>query len=216
MARLRFTTRADGDLAVGGEPAALDGRRQAVAAGAWTWLRQVHGATVVTVDAPGAGAGAAADAAVTAVPGAVLAVSVADCAPVLLTSPEGVVGAVHAGWRGLAAGVVERAVDAMRAVGAVRVDAVVGPCIAAWCYEFGAGDLDRVAAALGPSVVATTAAGGPALDLAAGVRVAAGRAGVATVEEVERCTACEPGDFFSHRARRDAARQAGVVWLEAA
>ncbi|HEX9992736.1 MAG TPA: laccase domain-containing protein, partial [Acidimicrobiales bacterium] len=194
----------------------LGERRRAVAPGAWTWLRQVHGDGVVTVTAPGEGAGRDADAAVTAVPGAVLAVGVADCAPVLLTSPDGVVGAVHAGWRGVAAGVVERAVAAMAALGAGRVDAVVGPCIGPECYEFGADDLAQVVAALGPSVAAATAAGRPALDLVAAVRVAAARAGVATVDAVGRCTACEPGAFFSHRARRDAGRQVGVVWLAAA
>jgi hypothetical protein len=104
----------------------------------------------------------------------------------------------------------------MAALGAGRVDAVVGPCIGPECYEFGADDLAQVAAALGPSVAATTAAGRPALDLVAAVRVAAARAGVATVDAVGRCTACEPGAFFSHRARRDAGRQVGVVWLAAA
>src|SRR5690606_38845563 len=71
------TTRADGDLAVGLPDAALSPRRAAVVDRPWTWLRQVHGADVVTVTSPGEHAGTEADAAVTAVPGAVLAVTTA-------------------------------------------------------------------------------------------------------------------------------------------
>ncbi|MBO0731516.1 MAG: polyphenol oxidase family protein, partial [Acidimicrobiaceae bacterium] len=117
----------------------------------WTVLRQVHGARVVTVASPGEGSGEPADGAVTTCPGAALAVLTADCAPVALASPEGVVGVAHAGWRGLLAGVIEATVEAMRALGARRVDAVLGPCIRPACYAFGAEDLEIVAARLGPS-----------------------------------------------------------------
>ena len=94
-----------------------------------------------------------------ATPGCALAVLTADCAPVALASPEGVFGVAHAGWRGLVAGVLERTVDAMRALGATEIGAVLGPCIRAECYEFGPADLDRVAARLGDGVRATTAVG---------------------------------------------------------
>jgi copper oxidase (laccase) domain-containing protein len=94
----------------------------------WTWLRQVHGADVVVVDAPGQHAGAAADAAVAVVPGAPVSVLTADCAPVVLVDDAGVAVAVaHAGWRGLAAGVLAETVAAMRARGATSVRAVLGP-----------------------------------------------------------------------------------------
>src|SRR5437762_2599450 len=83
------------------------GRSRAVVDAPWTWLRQVHADTVVTVTAPGAGAGSKADASVTAEASCVLAVLAADCAPLALISPEGVVGAVHAGWRGLRGGVIQ-------------------------------------------------------------------------------------------------------------
>ncbi len=124
---------------------------------------------------PGDGAGEAADAAVTDQPGAVLAVHTADCVPVLLADEEaGVVGAAHAGWRGLLRGVLDATLDAMAGLGA-SVDAVtahVGPHIRARCYEFGVDDLDAVVARLGPEVAATTAWGTPALDLGAAVRAA--------------------------------------------
>jgi YfiH family protein len=177
-------------------------------------LRQVHGADVVTVRRPGEHAGTEADAAVTASPGAALVVRTADCAPVALESAS-VVGIAHAGWRGLVAGVVERTVGAMRAAGAGEITARVGPCISPLAYEFGADELDVVAARYGDDVRASTAAGRPALDLVAGERAALDGCGV-TVVGADRppCTATSAGTYFSHRARREPGRQASFVWLE--
>ena len=89
----------------------------------------MHGARVVVVEGPGGAAGEAADAAVATSAGAALAVLTADCAPVALASPEGVLGVAHAGWRGLRAGVVEATVTTMRRLGATRIEAVLGPCV---------------------------------------------------------------------------------------
>jgi YfiH family protein len=104
-------------------------------------VKQVHGATVVTVSAPWwAGQGAEADALVTAVPGIALGVITADCAPVLLCDrAAGVVGAAHAGWRGAAFGVLEAVTAAMVALGAdpAGIAAVIGPCIGPDSYEVG-------------------------------------------------------------------------------
>lgn len=215
-----FTGRAEGDLGHGGrrvDPGALDpavvARRAAVCPLPWTWLRQVHGAGVVVVRAPGEHAGAVADAAVTRTPGCAIAVLTADCAPVALVGEGGVVGVAHAGWRGLVAGVIWRTVEAMAALGAGRISATVGPCIHPECYEFGPSDLDAVAARLGDAVRATTADGRPALDLPAAVRAALAAAGVQAVSFTGGCTACRPDRWFSHRARRETARQAVVAWL---
>lgn len=189
------------------------------------WVTQVHGRRVVVVDGPVHGGsrrdrpGAAVtcrnlgayDALVSASTGAALCVLTADCAPIALSSPEGVFGAVHAGWRGLVAGVVSEAVDAMRALGATEVSATLGPCIGAGCYEFSPEDLDVVASALGPAARATTTDGRPALDLVAAVTGAVTRAGAHPVEGIDVCTACGGGQF-SHRARADTGRQALLVW----
>ena len=191
----------------------VDARRRAVEGAPWTWLRQVHGDTVVTVAAPGTKAGSKADASVTAQGDCVLAVLTADCAPVALVSREGIVGAVHAGWRGLVAGVVERTVAAAQALGATELRAVLGPCIHAECYEFGAADLDGVAALFGDGIRSVTADGRPALDVPAAVRAALRGAGVADVDDVDVCTACSD-DYFSWRARGELARQALVVWRD--
>jgi hypothetical protein len=170
-----------------------------------TWLRQVHGATVVEVTEPGEHAGVEADAAFTNRPGCTLAVRTADCVPVVLVG-DGVVGVVHAGWRGLAGGVIQATAAAMGPV----VEAYIGPHIRPGCYEFGAADLDSVAAALGDGVRATTTWGTPALDLTAGVRAAL--VGI-PVHDSGACTACSTL-FFSWRARQERERFATLVWLE--
>jgi YfiH family protein len=209
--RSSFSERSDGDLRIDLDPTELEARRQVVAPGAWTWLRQVHGARVVTVTEPGDHAGTEADAAVTAVPGAVLAVHTADCAPVLLASEDAsVVGAAHAGWRGVVAGVLERTVEEMSRLGATGITARVGPHIRAWCYEFGTDDLDDVAARYGDAVRATTGWGTPALDVTAAVRSALGALDV-DVTDHGGCTACEPGRLWSHRARGDRGRTAATI-----
>jgi YfiH family protein len=217
-AEVRFTGRTDGDLGHAGAWVELHevdpgvaARRLAVVDRPWSWLRQVHGAEVRVVDGPGKCAGDVGDALVTADPDAALAVLTADCAPVALASEEGVIGAVHAGWRGLVAGVVDAAVAAMRDLGATDVVGALGPCIHAECYEFSAADLDTVAAELGEGVRSVSADNRPALDVPAAVRAAMERSGARLVHDVDVCTACS-AEHYSHRARSELERQAVVVW----
>ena len=132
---VRSGGRRSGDFADPMGPGSVRAQRL-LADAPWTWLHQVHGCRVVVVDRPGACTAEEADAAVTTCTGAALVIRTADCAPVGLGSPEGVVGAVHAGWRGLMAGVVEEAVEVMRSLGATEVTAALGPCIAPHAYRF--------------------------------------------------------------------------------
>lgn len=205
-----FTDRRHGDLAVGGPPGPLAERRSAVVDAPWTWLNQVHGARVVTVTEPGQHAGAAADAVVTALPGAPIAVHTADCAPLLLVA-EGAVGVVHAGWRGLVDGVVEAAVDALVALGRPPHTAALGPTIRPRCYEFGVAGLESLVERYGPRVRSVTAWDTPALDLAAGIESALSARGI-PLDDAGTCTACSPR-HWSHRARADSGRQALVAWV---
>ena len=212
-AQVRFTGRAEGDLRPA--PPSSPDRLAAAAGRPVSWLHQVHGRRVLAVEAGAPVCGDEGDALVTAATGMALAVLTADCAPVALASPEGVVGAVHAGWAGLVEGVVEEAVRVMRRLGATTVEAVLGPCIHAECYEFGGAELERVTAALGPAVRGVTASGSPAVDLPAAVGAALSRAGATLVADVGVCTACAADDHFSHRARGERERQALLVWREA-
>jgi polyphenol oxidase len=213
-AHARFTTRDDGDFAI--EAEGVDERRLEAVDHPWVWLRQVHGADVVVVTDPDDVddlIGGEADAVVSAVPDVAVAVQTADCGPVALVSRQGVVGAVHAGGRGAEAGVLAAAVGAMRDLGAVEIEAWLGPCVHPECYEFGADDLDRLAARFGPAARAHTATGRPALDLPMVVARALGDLGV-PLRGPDRCTACDAAGSFSHRARGDRRRHALVVWRE--
>ncbi|GIU89580.1 MAG: laccase domain protein [Acidimicrobiia bacterium] len=202
---------------VGDDPAAVTENRARVAAAArlppptsWVWLRQVHGAAVHVAERP-TREPPEADAAVTGRPGLPLAVTTADCAPVVLACGAAVAVA-HAGHRGILAGVIEATVERLRAAAGGPVEAFLGPCIRPQHYEFGVADLERVVARLGPQVAATTAAGRPALDLPAAVRVALARAGVEALHDCGVCTAASP-HHFSHRRDGLTGRQVTVAVL---
>jgi YfiH family protein len=190
----------------------------------WVVARQVHSARVLRVERAALGQGPPegrpplgdGDGLVTAEPGLVLAALTADCAPVLLADPAaGVVGALHAGWRGLAAGVVEAGVAALAELGADPATTVglVGPAVGGCCYEVGA----DVRAAVGdryPKALATTRDGRPSLDPAAGAAEALARAGVWEVRVAGECTFDLADRFFSHRRDHGrTGRQAGLVAL---
>jgi polyphenol oxidase len=174
----------------------------------WVWLEQVHGAEVVEV-ASAPPSPPRADAATTSALGVPIAIVTADCAPVVLACRDAF-GVVHAGHKGLTSGVIEAAVARVRAIGTGDVRAFLGPCIRAECYEFGAEDLARVVATLGPDVEGRTRAGRPAFDLAAGVRRALARVGVDGIEDCDVCTA-DSDALFSYRRDGTTGRQVTVA-----
>jgi YfiH family protein len=178
-------------------------------------MHQVHGADVAVVDTASLRSPETpvADALVTAEPGVVLMVRVADCVPVLLADTgAGIVGAVHAGRPGLVAGVVPRALDALRSLGARDVRAWVGPHVCGACYEVPEQLRADVAAGV-PESFAETSWGTPALDIGAGVLAQLRAGGVTDVTEVRRCT-IEDDDLFSYRRQgKRSGRSAGLVWV---
>ena len=171
-------------------------------------LKQVHSATVITVREPWEpGQGADADALVTARRGVALGVITADCAPVLLhDAAAGVIGAVHAGWRGAAGGVLEAAVRAMLALGAVpgAIVAVVGPCIAQASYEVGPDLRDAVLPTL-PDAAAFFRPGRPPdrfwFDLPGYCLARLRGAGITQAHALGMDTFADEDRFFSHRRR---------------
>jgi YfiH family protein len=230
--RAGFTTRAGGvsvppwdaldlGLHVGDDPAHV--RENRVRVDAWAgasvaWATQVHGAAVHVLGGSASGGRAHAsgdtvgdaDALVSAVRGTGVGVLVADCVPVLLADAEaGVVGAVHAGRRGLVAGVVQAALAAMVASGAdpARVRAAVGPAISGAHYEVPE-PMQREVAAVVPETACRTDRGTPGLDLPAGVAAVLRRAGVADVLLTGWCTATDER-FFSHRRSQRAGTTTG-------
>jgi copper oxidase (laccase) domain-containing protein len=123
------------------------------------------------------------------------------------------VGAVHAGWKGLQAGVIEEAANTMRKLGATHIHAALGPCIHVECYEFATTELDGLAQQFGDDVIGETSHGTPALDMVAAVKAACIVADVELTYVHDDCTACATDTkYFSYRARQDAGRQVMVVW----
>ena len=176
---------------------------------------QVHGTGVAMASAPGFHAER--DAVVSRVPGLILAVSAADCLPILLvargTAGPGV-AAIHAGWRGTADGIAGTALATLMDLVEARPEAVsahLGPCIRSCCYEVG----PEVAARFSPADVEQRD-GGLFLDFPAAVRRQLAEAGVpaGSIEDTRACTACEAHWYFSHRRDRGVTgRHWGVIGL---
>jgi YfiH family protein len=168
--------------------------------------------------APGAQRVPQADAAVTARPGTVLAVLTADCLPVLLCNVSGsVAGVAHAGWRGLAHGVLERTVEALaRRSGDRRWIAWLGPAIGPCCFEVG-DEVRQVFVAQDAAAAQAFAAGARPgkwqADLYTLARIWLAGCGVQSVHGGGACTACDSGRFYSYRRDRVTGRMASVAWL---
>ncbi|MBD8524175.1 peptidoglycan editing factor PgeF [Pseudomarimonas arenosa] len=180
------------------------------------WLRQVHGTGVTRIDrVSGSVVPITADAAVTALPGQVLAILSADCMPVLLAADDGrEVAAAHAGWRGLAAGVIAGTVAAMQTP-AERLQAWLGPAAGPQAYEV---DEPVRSAFLGQDPQADLGfrpgrAGHYWLDLYAIARAQLARLGIQQVSGGQHCTISEPQRFFSYRRDTRCGRMASLIWM---
>jgi YfiH family protein len=174
-----------------------------------TYTRQVHGSRVLRVTAPPDGSPVQADGQATASTAIAPSVLVADCLPVAVAA-DGAVAMLHAGWRGLAEGVIAEGVRAVRELGATGpLRAAIGPGAGPCCYEVGS-DVHAVFAEQFPQ-----ARHGRKLDLKAIARAQLEQAGAETVRDVGLCTICSPAElFYSHRRDRGiTGRQAGIAWL---
>ena len=171
------------------------------------FMNQVHGDEVVEVKS--IGDDPTCDALITRAPGIALAVMVADCIPLLLSSST-VVGAVHVGRRGLMNSVAVKAVDAMRTLGAGQIHAQLGPSICGRCYEVPQELADEVVAKH-PAASSLTNNLTPALDLPRALIADLVASGV-TYEASTICT-LENDEYFSYRRHNITGRNAGVVWL---
>jgi len=189
------------------------------------WLTQVHGASVLDADDPryaNPGVPREADAAITTTPGRVLAVMAADCLPVIMADLDArVLGVAHAGWRGLATGVLENTLWALqlRHPDARGWQAWIGPGIGPRAFEVGA-PVHTAFAALGDEARAafTRDATRPdkwRADLPALAALRLRRAGVAILRQAGLCTVTHPEWFFSYRRDGITGRMAACAWLDA-
>lgn len=218
--RALATTRAHGNLAdhVEFEKSAVAGRRADLRRhlpNEPLWLNQVHGTRCASAESPEAEAPTVeADAAVARTPGRVCAVLTADCLPVLLCDEAGtVVAAAHAGWRGLAAGVLEATVAAMAVPGG-RLMAWLGPAIGPAAFEVGE---DVVAAFArddgGAAAFVAHASGKWLCDLQLLARLRLRRLGVERIAGGEFCTFTDEQRFYSYRRERNTGRMASLIWI---
>jgi YfiH family protein len=212
--------------AVNDDPRAVESNRARFAealSATPVYLRQVHGTRVIRLDDEPVlqpGWSAAADASITTQPGLACSVQVADCLPVLFAAPHGLgVGAAHAGWRGLAAGVLEQTLQAL--CRAARCDAStvacwLGPCIGPGHFEVGVDVLNAfdVSVDVPGSEFVATGPGKWRADLAALARKRLLAAGVRGVHGGQWCTYADAGRFFSYRRDRITGRMAAAVWIE--
>jgi YfiH family protein len=190
------------------------------------WLNQVHGVAVADLDALPADQAPQADAALSTTRGTVCAVLTADCLPVFLAAADGSgVAIAHAGWRGLAAGVVENTVEALRnRVGTgARLVAWLGPAISARHFEVG-GEVRDAFLARDPRAEAAFVSGREgrwSCDLHALARQRLAAAGIDQVGGGTACTYAEETRFFSHRrdvqhrGLASTGRIASLIWMQA-
>lgn len=212
-------------LHCGDDPVAVRANRDALQAllpGRPAWIAQVHGADVVDAATVGPDQPVrTGDASFSSVPGQVCAIMTADCLPVLFADLDGkVVGAAHAGWRGLAAGVLGATVAAMRQAGAGEITAWMGPAIGPAQFEVGQDVLDSFLAAL-PGDEARQAFkpypgrdGKYLADIFQLARRMLARDGVLRVHGGDYCTASDRARFYSYRRDRVTGRLASLIWLK--
>lgn len=204
---------------VGDDPAAVAENRRRLRAylpNEPLWLAQEHGATVV--DAALAAPGAVADASFSRRTGVVCAVLTADCLPVLLCDEQGTaVAAIHAGWRGLAAGVVEATIAAL-AMPPARLIAWLGPAIGPCCFIVG-DDVRQSFLERDPEAAAAFLAaknGKWQADLYHLARRRLAAQGLSRIHGGGLCTACEARRFYSYRREGVTGRIASLIWLDTA
>lgn len=183
------------------------------------WLRQIHSDRIVRADGRAAGDPPEADGAFTREKGTALAIMTADCLPVLVAARDGsAAGAAHCGWRGLAAGILDRLFGAMDVPPGETV-AWLGPCIGPDAFEVGP-DVRAAFLGLNPAAGAffrkKEAPGGAEkylADLPGLAEAELRRIGVGAVRRANRCTFSDAGNFFSYRRDRVTGRMASLVWL---
>jgi YfiH family protein len=210
-------------LHVGDEPAAVEQNRRLLRANLPAepaWLAQVHGTRVWDLSsAYDPLTESEADASIACRPDRVCTIMSADCLPVLLADCRGTqVGAAHAGWRGLAQGVIEQTVAAMRASGADQLTAWLGPAIGPKAFEVGI-EVRRAFAHLGPQAEAAFTpvpdrADKFLADLAGLARIALLRSGVTQVSGGQDCTVSGPAKFYSFRRDQVTGRMASLIWIK--
>ena len=197
-------------LHVGDDPATVMANRESLKGrvGPIQFMSQEHGNRIALIESV-IDSDPVVDSLVTGIPGINLAVQVADCIPLLLSSAQAV-GAVHVGRKGLVNGVALRTIELMREMGATAISAIMGPSICGKCYEVSEEIFNEVVQ-LHPDAAAARIDGSYALDLPAALTTVLRKEGVSVTQE-GNCTVEDP-QLFSYRRDGVTGRQVGVISL---
>ena len=214
-AKVLSTDSHDGNLSISQPSDQLHLTQRKLIDAPWCYLKQVHGGKIIRIRNSGDSQGEEGDGMISTTSGIPMAIQIADCAPIALICETPVIGIIHAGWRGLLAGIVQNACTVMGELGGHPTTAIVGPCIYPKHYEFGSVELKHMTREFGPTVESETLVGTPALDIPETVKIALRRNNVLDTHFIGDCTASSE-KHWSHRVGGDKERQAMIAWLEEA
>ena len=204
----------DGDFSLAQQPENyLAENQRKLYKGEWNWLTQEHGTEIVWLEDDERSLGIRGDALATISSQKVIAITVADCLPLLLTEQSGILSLMHLGWRGIEGGLLEKTLQFIRSKSSEPITAVLGPCIDTCCYEFGQNELRILVEKYGEKIVGRTNKGSIAFDMRACVKEILKSSNVEIKYEEDSCTKCD-SRYWSFRADGTGKRQVMIAWKQ--
>ena len=204
----------DGDFSLAQQPENyLAENQRKLYKGEWNWLTQEHGTEIVWLEDDERSFGIRGDALATSSSQKVIAITVADCLPLLLTEQSGILSLMHLGWRGIEEGLLEKTLQFIRTKSSEPITAVLGPCIDTCCYEFGQNELRILVEKYGEKIVGRTNKGSIAFDMRACVKEILKSSNVEIKYEEDSCTKCD-SRYWSFRADGTGKRQVMIAWKQ--
>ena len=204
----------DGDFSVAQQPENyLAENQRKLYKGEWNWLTQEHGTEIVWLEDDERSLGIRGDALATISSQKVIAITVADCLPLLLIEQSGILSLMHLGWRGIEGGLLEKTLQFIRSKSSESITAVLGPCIDTCCYEFGQNELRILVEKYGEKILGRTNKGSIAFDMRACVKEILKSSNVEIKYEEDSCTKCD-SRYWSFRADGTGKRQVMIAWKQ--
>ena len=204
----------DGDFSLAQQPENyLAENQRKLYKGEWNWLTQEHGTEIVWLEDDERSLGITGDALATISSQKVIAITVADCLPLLLIEQSGILSLMHLGWRGIEGGLLEKTLQFIRSKSSEPITAILGPCIDTCCYEFGQNELRILVEKYGEKIVGRTNKGSIAFDMRACVKEILKSSNVEIKYEEDSCTKCD-SRYWSFRADGTGKRQVMIAWKQ--
>jgi len=193
--------------------ASLEENQSKLRYGQWNWLSQEHGTEIIWLEQNERALGVKGDAIATSSSQKVMAITVADCLPLLLAEQSGIVSLLHLGWRGIDRGLLEKTLEFIRTRSDEPISAVLGPCIGVCCYEFGQEELRTLVEKYGNQIAGKTNTGAVSFNIRSCVKEILNSFDVDIRFEDSSCTHCDP-HYWSFRADGTDKRQVMIAWKQ--